>query len=93
MSSKITIIGAGSVGATIAYTLSQRSIASEIVLIDADMDRAEGEALDISHGVPFSKHMKIYEDKGLSRKEAMKAVAKDRGVSKREIYAKLLEDE
>ena len=34
MSSKITIIGAGSVGATIAYTLSQRSIASEIVLID-----------------------------------------------------------
>ena len=43
--------------------------------------------------MPLSKHMKIYEDKGLSRKEAMKAVAKDRGVSKREIYAKLLEDE
>ena len=47
MSSKITIIGAGSVGATIAYTLSQRSIASEIVLIDINKDKAEGEVMDI----------------------------------------------
>ena len=38
----------------------QSGLFSEIVLIDADMDRAEGEALDISHGVPFSRHMKIY---------------------------------
>ena len=55
-----------------------------------DMNRAEQEKWQ---EMPLSKHMKIYEDKGLSRKEAMKAVAKDRGVSKREIYAKLLEDE
>ena len=50
MSSKITIIGAGSVGATIAYTLSQRSIASEIVLIDINKDKAEGEVMDIEQG-------------------------------------------
>ncbi len=55
-----------------------------------DMNRAEQEKWQ---EMPLPKHMKIYEDKGLSRKEAMKAVAKDRGVSKREIYAKLLEDE
>lgn len=56
----------------------------------ADMNRAKQEKWQ---EMPLPKHMKIYEDKGLSRKEAMKAVAKDRGVSKREIYAKLLEDE
>ena len=55
-----------------------------------DMNRAKQEKWQ---EMPLPKHMKIYEDKGLSRKEAMKAVAKDRGVSKREIYAKLLEDE
>ena len=43
MSRKITIIGAGSVGATIAYTLSQDDIASEIVMIDVNRDKAEGE--------------------------------------------------
>ena len=53
MSSKITIIGAGSVGATIAYTLSQRSIASEIVLIDINKDKAEGEVMDIEQGTCF----------------------------------------
>ena len=53
MSSKITIIGAGSVGATIAYTLSQRSIASEIVLIDINKQKAEGEVMDIEQGTSF----------------------------------------
>ncbi|MCI6042180.1 16S rRNA (cytidine(1402)-2'-O)-methyltransferase [bacterium] len=38
----------------------------------------------------LDEHMKIYEDQGMNRKDAMKAVAKDRGVSKREIYQKLL---
>ena len=50
MSSKITIIGAGSVGSTIAYTLSQKSIASEIVLIDINRQKAEGEVMDIDQG-------------------------------------------
>ena len=44
MSSKITIIGAGSVGSTIAYTLSSQDIASEIVLIDINKQKAEGES-------------------------------------------------
>ena len=44
MSSKITIIGAGSVGATIAYKLSYEDIASEIVMIDINKDKVEGEA-------------------------------------------------
>ena len=53
MSSKITIIGAGSVGATIAYTLSTQDIASEIVLIDINKQKVEGEVLDISQGTCF----------------------------------------
>ena len=48
MSSKITIIGAGSVGATIAYKLSYEDIASEIVMIDINKDKAEGEVMDLS---------------------------------------------
>ena len=59
MSSKITIIGAGSVGATIAYTLSQRSIASEIVLIDINKDKAEGEVMDIEQGTSFREPISI----------------------------------
>ncbi|MGN0323247.1 MAG: 16S rRNA (cytidine(1402)-2'-O)-methyltransferase [Oliverpabstia sp.] len=42
--------------------------------------------------MPLEEHMKIYEDQGMSRKEAMKAVAKDRGVSRRDIYQQLLGD-
>ena len=53
MSRKITIIGAGSVGATIAYTLSQDDIASEIVMIDVKKDKAEGEVMDIIQGTCF----------------------------------------
>lgn len=53
MSSKITIIGAGSVGATIAYTLASSDIASSIVLIDINKDKAEGEILDILQGTCF----------------------------------------
>ena len=47
MSRKITIIGAGSVGSTIAYSLSQEELASEIVMIDINKDKAEGEVMDI----------------------------------------------
>lgn len=66
MSSKITIIGAGSVGSTIAYTLSQGDIASEIVLIDINKDKAEGEVMDIIQGTCFRNPISIiageYED-------------------------------
>jgi len=50
---KIAIVGAGFVGTAFAYSLLIRSLASEVVLIDVDKDRAEGEAMDLSHGLPF----------------------------------------
>lgn len=59
MSSKITIIGAGSVGATIAYTLSNEDIASEIVLIDINKKKVEGEVLDIAQGTCFRDPISI----------------------------------
>ena len=49
---KIVIIGAGFVGSSVAYALTLRNIAHEIVLVDIDRDKAEGEALDIRHGMP-----------------------------------------
>ena len=51
--SKITVIGAGSVGASVANDLMIQGIASEIVLIDINKDKAFGEALDIYQGAPF----------------------------------------
>ena len=53
MSRKITIIGAGSVGATIANDLMVQGIASEILLLDVNKKKAVGEALDIYQGAPF----------------------------------------
>ena len=47
---------------------------------------------DLDSGMPLEEHMQMYTDKGMSRKEAMKQVAADRGVSKRDIYQALLED-
>ncbi len=49
---KISIIGTGSVGSTIAYTLTAMGLASEIVVIDINTEKALGEALDIRQGVP-----------------------------------------
>ena len=57
---KITIIGAGSVGSTIAYTLAVNGGVSEIVIIDINEDKALGEALDIRQGVPFLNPVSIY---------------------------------
>ncbi len=57
---KIGIIGCGFVGAATAYTLMQTRLFSEMVLIDNNMEKAEGEAEDISHGLLFSSPQKIY---------------------------------
>ena len=57
---KVGIIGCGFVGAASAFSLMQSGLFTEMVLIDTDKARAEGEALDISHGVPFAKPMEIY---------------------------------
>lgn len=53
MNAKIAIVGAGRVGSTFAYALAASSVVREIVVIDADRSRAEGEAMDIAHAVPF----------------------------------------
>lgn len=58
--SKITIIGAGAVGATTGYAMCLKGTASEIVLIDINERKAEGEALDIRQGMPYSPQNKIY---------------------------------
>ncbi|MBR5348636.1 MAG: L-lactate dehydrogenase, partial [Lachnospiraceae bacterium] len=57
---KAAIIGCGFVGSSTAFALMEAGTFSELVLIDVDKSRAEGEAMDISHGVPFVKPMKIY---------------------------------
>lgn len=59
MSRKITIIGAGSVGSTIAYTLSMGDIASEIVLIDINKEKVMGEVMDITQGTCFRDPISI----------------------------------
>ena len=50
---KVAIIGAGFVGASIAYSLTIRDLASEIVLVDIEKEKAKGEALDIQHGIAY----------------------------------------
>ncbi len=57
---KITILGAGNVGATIAYTLALDGMASEIVLIDINEKKAQGEAMDILQGTPFCAPVNIH---------------------------------
>ncbi len=57
---KITVIGTGSVGSTIAYTLTVMGLASEIVMIDINNEKALGEALDIRQGTPFCNACSVY---------------------------------
>ena len=57
---KAAIIGCGFVGSASAFCLMQSGLFSELVLIDANRDKAEGEALDIAHGIPFAGQTKIY---------------------------------
>jgi len=63
---KVAIVGLGAVGASIAFALMQRGIYSEMILIDSNTDKAEGEAMDLSDGLPYAPTMTIrtgtYED-------------------------------
>ncbi len=61
MGKKVSIIGAGNVGATIAYTLTVSGLAAEIALIDINKDKAKGEALDIFQGTTYSAPVNIYQ--------------------------------
>lgn len=60
MQKKVTIIGAGAVGATTAFALLTRGAASEVVLIDVNTEKALGEALDIKQATPFIDNCDIY---------------------------------
>ena len=57
---KVAVVGCGFVGSASAFALMESGLFSEMVLIDVNKDKAEGEALDISHGLPFAKPMSIY---------------------------------
>lgn len=61
MANKITIIGSGQVGASIAYALSLKGTATEIVLLDIAVDRAKGEAMDIRQGTPYMSPVNIHQ--------------------------------
>jgi L-lactate dehydrogenase len=58
-SNKVGLVGTGMVGASFAYALMQRGLANELVLIDANRGRAEAEAMDLNHGLPFVRPMRI----------------------------------
>lgn len=70
MSNKITIIGAGQVGSTIAYALTLKQLASEIVLIDIAKDKAMGEAMDIRQGTPFIGPVYIHDGDYVDAKDS-----------------------
>ena len=57
---KAVMVGCGFVGSASVFALMQSGLFSEIAMIDADMEKAEGEAMDISHGIPFAKQMRVY---------------------------------
>lgn len=84
---------------TIAQALShysEQEPRGEFVLVIAGMDRKELVSMKqeaVRAGIPLSAHMQQFLDSGMDRKEAMKAVAKERGMTKREVYALLLEEE
>lgn len=57
---KAAVIGCGFVGSATAFTLMQSRLFFELVLLDVNMEKADGEAKDIAHGIPFAGQMKIY---------------------------------
>lgn len=58
---KVVLVGTGFVGMSYAYAMLNQNVCDELVLIDIDRQRAQGEAMDLNHGLPFSgSHMKIY---------------------------------
>ncbi len=58
-SRKVVIVGAGAVGSSFAYALAQKGMADEICLVDANHDLAEGQVLDLAHGLPFYPPVQI----------------------------------
>lgn len=76
----------------LSYYENEKPLGECVLVIEGKSRKELKEAEAASwETVPVEEHMKIYENQGMSRKDAMKQVAKDRGVSKREIYQMLLE--
>lgn len=57
---RVAIVGAGNVGSTFAYTLVLGGLATELILIDVNRDKAEGEAMDLNHAVPFTRPTRVW---------------------------------
>jgi L-lactate dehydrogenase len=57
---RVAVVGVGNVGATYAYSLMLNRLSAEIVLIDGKRDKAEGEAMDLNHAVPFAHATRIW---------------------------------
>jgi len=57
---KIVVVGSGAVGSTFAYTVLLKGLANELVIIDINKEKAEGDALDLNHGMLLAQPMKIY---------------------------------
>lgn len=57
---KIVVVGSGAVGSTFAYTVLLKGLANELVIIDKNKEKAEGDALDLNHGLLLAQPMKIY---------------------------------
>src|SRR5437868_2042633 len=57
---RVAIVGIGNVGATFAYALLLSGLAAELVLIDANRAKAEGEAMDLNHAVPFAHPTRVW---------------------------------
>lgn len=86
-------MGAGGVGSSIAYTLMLRAVYSEIVIIDINRQRAEGEALDMMHGVSFTEYCRIYagdysDCKGAEAIVITAGAAQEKGESRRDLLGR-----
>lgn len=90
---KVVIVGAGGVGSSIAYTLMLRAVYSEIVIIDINRQKAEGEALDMMHGVSFTEYCRIYagdysDCKGAEAIVITAGAAQEKGENRRDLLGR-----
>jgi L-lactate dehydrogenase len=56
---RIAVVGAGNVGATFAYSIMLSGLAAEMVLVDTDKARAEGQAMDLDHAASFNQPVRV----------------------------------
>ena len=77
---KVAIVGAGSVGTTFAYSLLIQGLVSQMTIIDVNRERAEGEVMDLNHGMPFAYPLRIWSGDYRDCKDAdIVVIAVDKG--------------